>query len=108
MDVYNSEEQQVEAIKSWWQENGKSIIAGVVIGFVGLFGWRYYNDYTRQQSESSAAGYQQVMQNLSEQHEKALLEEHHSSAFICRHTAHRMSDKFISGNNCRYDQTLGK
>ena len=74
MDVYNSEEQQVEAIKSWWQENGKSIIAGVVIGFVGLFGWRYYNDYTRQQSESSAAGYQQVMQNLSEQHEKAFAE----------------------------------
>lgn len=71
MDVYNSEEQQVEAIKSWWQENGKSIIAGVVIGFVGLFGWRYYNDYTRQQSEAAAAEYQQVMQNLSEQNEKA-------------------------------------
>ena len=50
MDVYNSEEQQVEAIKSWWQENGKSIIAGVVIGFVGLFGWRYYNSYVKEQS----------------------------------------------------------
>ena len=71
MDVYNSEEQQVEAIKSWWQENGKSIVAGVIIGFVGLFGWRYYNDYTRQQSEAAAAEYQQVMQSLSEQHEKA-------------------------------------
>ncbi len=82
MDVYNSEEQQVEAIKSWWQENGKSIIAGVVIGFVGLFGWRYYNDYTRQQSESSAAGYQQVMQNLSEQHEKAFAE---VGQFIAEH-----------------------
>jgi len=82
VDVYNSEEQQVEAIKSWWQENGKSIIAGVVIGFVGLFGWRYYNDYTRQQSESSAAGYQQVMQNLSEQHEKAFAE---VGQFIAEH-----------------------
>lgn len=71
MDVYNSEEQQVEAIKSWWQENGKSIIAGVVIGFIGLFGWRYYNDYTRHQSEMSAAEYQRTMQNLSTQHEKA-------------------------------------
>lgn len=70
MDVYNSEEQQVEAIKSWWQENGKSIIAGVVIGFVGLFGWRYYNSYVQQQSETSAAEYQQTMQLLAEQHEK--------------------------------------
>ena len=31
MDVYKTEEEQVEAIKKWWQENGKSIIAGVVI-----------------------------------------------------------------------------
>ncbi len=71
MDVYNSEEQQVEAIKSWWQENGKSIIAGVVIGFVGLFGWRYYNSYVKEQSEVSAAEYQQTMQLLAEQHEKS-------------------------------------
>jgi predicted negative regulator of RcsB-dependent stress response len=71
VDVYNSEEQQVEAIKSWWQENGKSIIAGVVIGFVGLFGWRYYNSYVKEQSEVSAAEYQQTMQLLAEQHEKS-------------------------------------
>ena len=71
MDVYNSEEQQVEAIKSWWQENGKSIIAGIVIGFVGLFGWRYYNNHVKEQSEIAAAEYQQVMQQLAAQHEKS-------------------------------------
>lgn len=71
MDVYNSEEQQVEAIKSWWQENGKSIIAGVVIGFVGLFGWRYYNNHIKEQSEIAAAEYQQVMQQLATQHDKS-------------------------------------
>ncbi len=71
MDVYNSEEQQVEAIKSWWQENGKSIIAGVVIGFIGLFGWRFYNDHVRQKNEAAAAEYQVVMQSLSEKHDKA-------------------------------------
>ncbi len=71
MDVYNSEEQQVEAIKSWWQENGKSIIAGIVIGFVGLFGGRYYNNHVKEQSEIAAAEYQQVMQQLAAQHEKS-------------------------------------
>jgi predicted negative regulator of RcsB-dependent stress response len=71
VDVYNSEEQQVEAIKSWWQENGKSIIAGVVIGFVGLFGWRFYNNHVKEQSEIAAAEYQQVMQQLAAQHEKS-------------------------------------
>ena len=71
MDVYNSEEQQVEAIKSWWQENGKSIIAGVVIGFIGLFGWRFYNDHIRQKNEAAAAEYQTMMQSLGEKHDKA-------------------------------------
>jgi len=71
VDVYNSEEQQVEAIKSWWKENGKSIIAGLVIGFVGLFGWRYYNDYVRGQREAAAAEFQTVQSAISMDHEKA-------------------------------------
>jgi len=31
LDVYSTEEEQVEAIKKWWNENGKSIIAGIII-----------------------------------------------------------------------------
>ncbi len=82
MDVYNSEEQQVEAIKSWWKENGKSIIAGLVIGFVGLFGWRYYNDYVRGQREASAAEFQTIQSAISADHEKAFDK---ATAFIDAH-----------------------
>ena len=42
MEIYNTEEQQVEAIKRFWKQNGLSIIAGVVIGLAGLYGFRYY------------------------------------------------------------------
>ena len=44
MELYDSEEQQVEAIKDWWKENGKAVVLGVVVGLGGLFGWRYYQD----------------------------------------------------------------
>ncbi|PAR85254.1 YfgM family protein, partial [Vibrio cholerae] len=44
MELYDTEEQQVEAIKDWWKENGKAVIFGAVIGLGGLFGWRYYQD----------------------------------------------------------------
>ncbi len=71
MDVYNSEEQQVEAIKSWWKENGKSIIAGVVIGFIGLFGWRYYNSYVQSKSEQGAIEFASIQQLLVEKKEQA-------------------------------------
>ncbi|MEM6819376.1 MAG: tetratricopeptide repeat protein [Pseudomonadota bacterium] len=39
-----TEDQQVERLKAWWAENGTSIIAGVVLGGAGLFGWNYWQD----------------------------------------------------------------
>jgi predicted negative regulator of RcsB-dependent stress response len=43
--MYETEEQQVEALKKWWRENGKSIIAGVVLGLGGVLGWRAWMDH---------------------------------------------------------------
>lgn len=61
MEIYSSEEQQVEAIKRFWQEYGKAIVAGVVIGLAGLYGWRYYETSQRTTSEQSSAAYAQLM-----------------------------------------------
>ena len=44
MEIYQTEEQQVEAIKTYWEENGNMIIAGIVLGFVGFIGFNYYQD----------------------------------------------------------------
>ena len=44
MEIYQSEEQQVEAIKGFWKENGNSIIAGLVVGFAGFIGFNVYQD----------------------------------------------------------------
>ena len=61
MDVYRTEEEQVEAIKKWWKENGKSIIAGVVIGITAIFGWRAYNTHTAAQAEAASTLYEQML-----------------------------------------------
>ncbi len=45
MEIYNSEEQQIEAIKNWWKENGKSIIVGLAIGVAGVVGWKSWTEY---------------------------------------------------------------
>ena len=42
MDVYQTEEQQVEAIKGFWKEYGIAVIAGLVLGFAGFIGFNYY------------------------------------------------------------------
>ena len=51
MTRYETEEQQVEALKKWWAENGKSIIGGIILGLVILFGWRGWTDYRQGEAE---------------------------------------------------------
>ena len=50
IQVDNTEEEQVEQIKKWWNSNGKQIIAGAVIGLAGIWGWNIYSEYQDKQS----------------------------------------------------------
>lgn len=61
MDVYKTEEEQVEAIKEWWKENGKSIVTGVVVGIAAIFGWRAYDNHTVLQAEAASTLYEQMI-----------------------------------------------
>ncbi len=57
VDEFSTEEEQVEAIKKWWKENGTSLIVGVVLGLSGLFGWRYWTDYNENQMAAASNAY---------------------------------------------------
>tara|TARA_Y100001956_G_scaffold22634_1_gene22292 strand:- start:5485 stop:6135 length:651 start_codon:yes stop_codon:yes gene_type:complete len=65
VELYDSEEQQVEAIKDWWKENGKAVIFGAVLGLGGLFGWRYYQDSVTAAQEAASESYTQAVQELA-------------------------------------------
>ncbi|MCG3759872.1 tetratricopeptide repeat protein [Vibrio cincinnatiensis] len=65
MELYDTEEQQVEAIKDWWKENGKAVILGAVIGLGGLFGWRYYQQSVTANQEAASESYTQAIQSLA-------------------------------------------
>ena len=59
-----TDEEQVEKLKAWWKENGRSVIAGVVIGVGGLFGYRGWVDYQTQVAEEASAHFEQMVQAL--------------------------------------------
>ena len=45
IEISDSEEEQVDKIKKWWNNNGKQIIGGAIIGLGSVFAWNYYGDY---------------------------------------------------------------
>lgn len=65
MERYETEEQQVEAIKAFWKANGTAIIMGAVLGLGGLWGWRYYNDSQIETKAQASLAYNQIIENLA-------------------------------------------
>ncbi len=45
------DDEQVEALKRWWDENGKSTMAAVVLAVAGTVGWQQYQGWSTQQAE---------------------------------------------------------
>lgn len=62
MEIYSTEEQQVEALKRFWNEYGKAILGGVVLGLASLYGWRYYQAEQRASAEALSSSYSQLIQ----------------------------------------------
>ncbi|MBI2993925.1 MAG: tetratricopeptide repeat protein [Gammaproteobacteria bacterium] len=60
MDVYRTEEEQLEALRGWWKENGQSAVLGVVIGLAAVFGWRAWQSHELNRGEAASALYQEL------------------------------------------------
>jgi predicted negative regulator of RcsB-dependent stress response len=54
VDEYLTDDEQAEALKSWWRENWAWVLAGVVLGLGLLAGWQYYQRYITQRAEAAA------------------------------------------------------
>ncbi|MGA7978940.1 MAG: tetratricopeptide repeat protein [Chromatiaceae bacterium] len=61
MNVYETDDEKVEALKKWWKENGVSVVAGVVIGLGAVFGWRFWVSYQDTRAQAASAAFEQLM-----------------------------------------------
>jgi len=64
MEQYETEEQQIEAIKRFWKENGVALVIGAFLGLGGLLGWRYYNDSQIAAKEQASFAYEKASEEL--------------------------------------------
>lgn len=67
MKDYETEEQQVEALKKWWKENGTSLLVGLFVGVSALFGWRYVESEAHVHALQASDLYMQVAQSAAMQ-----------------------------------------
>ncbi|MGQ4879187.1 YfgM family protein [Billgrantia sp. LNSP4103-1] len=65
MAELRTEEEQLEAIKRWWKENGTSLIAGVAIAIAGVVGWNAWQNYQDNQAQAASMNYQELI-NLTD------------------------------------------
>ncbi|WP_277252831.1 YfgM family protein [Neptunomonas phycophila] len=60
-----TEEEQVAAIKSWWKENGKSLVLTVAVVLAGVFGWKAWQQKQANDAEAASIIYQNLVQAVA-------------------------------------------
>jgi predicted negative regulator of RcsB-dependent stress response len=74
VEIYNSEEEQLEAVKKWWKENGRAVVMGVVLGIVLILGWNFWQERKLRVSQQASAVFQQALLAMKEKKTDAALE----------------------------------
>jgi predicted negative regulator of RcsB-dependent stress response len=85
------EQEQVDALKAWWNENGKWVIGAIVVGLLGFAGMQYWKKHQSDQTAEAAKLYAEVMKQAGTNDAKrigdaadALVSRYGSSAYAPR------------------------
>ncbi|AGH80665.1 hypothetical protein PCNPT3_03615 [Psychromonas sp. CNPT3] len=61
IEGYETEEQQVDAIKGWWKKNGNTFIITALVVLASLWGWRFYHSSAATSQEEVSQEYTDMM-----------------------------------------------
>ena len=61
MADHMQDEADLEALKRWWDENGKGLVGAVAVAGLGTFGWQQYQDYSISQVEAASDLYASML-----------------------------------------------
>ena len=85
------EQEQVDALKAWWKENGKWVVGALVIGLLGFAGMQFWKSHQAGQAAEAAKLYAEVAKQVASNDAKrigdaadALVSRYGSSAYAPR------------------------
>jgi|TARA_Y100000310_G_scaffold332772_1_gene408974 predicted negative regulator of RcsB-dependent stress response len=110
---YETEEEQIEALKDWWRENGNSLLIGVAVALVAVFGFRGWQTSVQEQGETASGLYQDLMETIliapnelldenkrsTGQYLVELLKEEHESSAYAKFASMFMAKQAVEGGD---------
>jgi predicted negative regulator of RcsB-dependent stress response len=61
VEIYETEEEQVAALKDWWKANGTSVISGIVAAIIIVGGWNFWKNYQQDKMLQASTVYEQLL-----------------------------------------------
>jgi predicted negative regulator of RcsB-dependent stress response len=63
--AYNTDEEQLEALKNWWNENGTQLLVGIAVALAAVFGFQTWQSSVQAEGEAASALYEDLRAALS-------------------------------------------
>lgn len=61
-----SEKEQIDAMRTWWSENGSHVIGGVIVGVALIVGWNYWRSSLEDARVTASMLYEEVMSSAGD------------------------------------------
>jgi predicted negative regulator of RcsB-dependent stress response len=113
MADYETEEQQVEALKDWWNQNGLAVIGGAVLGISALIGWRGWNWHQENQATEASDIFAVVLEaankndaNALQEQTKTLRDNYAATPYASLAVLHEAKSKIEKGDATAAEESL--
>lgn len=61
-----SEKEQLEVMRTWWQENGRYVIGGILLGVALLAGWNYWQSANKTAELEASTLYEELLERVAD------------------------------------------
>ena len=65
VEMYETEDQQIEAVKNWLKKNGPSILLSIIVAVSIVFGWQGWEQSQQKGNETASELYQSMIEALA-------------------------------------------
>jgi predicted negative regulator of RcsB-dependent stress response len=85
VNVYSTESEQVEQLKRWWQQYGKSTLAVIIVTFLASWGWHAWQKQHERLLQTASVVYERLLTSIIRDDQVAA---HQQADRLFEHYAH--------------------